>query len=164
MINGSNLTGVAATVSEELRQKSRKAIYKRDPEAWYADVMNGYWWSKQREIVWAFANPDKALTMTVVKSCNGIGKTRLAADLATWMVAVFDPLETSIITTAPIFKQIGTGLFRYINDNYNVALDNGFVLPGRFVADPALKPPRPNGGIDKDVIQAKRPADNNLIS
>lgn len=159
-----NLQGVASEVADELRQKSRKAIYKRDPEAWYADVMNGYWWSKQREIVWAFADPDKALTMTVVKSCNGVGKTRLAADLATWMVAVFDPLETSIITTAPIFKQIGTGLFRYINDNYNVALDNGFTLPGRFVADPALKLPRPNGGIDKDVIQAKRPADNNLIS
>lgn len=158
------LSGVASEVADELRLKSKKAIYKRDPEAWYADVMGGYWWSKQKEIVWSFADPDKALTMTVVKSCNGIGKTRLAADLATWMVAVFDPMETSIITTAPIFKQIGTGLFRYINDNYNVALENGFQLPGRFVADPALKISRLGGGIDKDVIQAKRPADSNLIS
>lgn len=164
MIGGFELSGVAAQVADELRQKSRKAIYQRDPEAWYADVMNGYWWSKQKEIVWSFADPEKNLTMTVVKSCNGIGKTRLAADLATWMVSVFDPMETSIITTAPIFKQIGTGLFRYINDNYNVALENGFIIPGRFVADPALKVSRAGGGIDKDVIQAKRPADNNLIS
>lgn len=164
MFGALNLTGIAGEVADELRQKSQKKIYRRDPEAWYADVMDGYWWSKQKEIVWAFADPNKNLTMTVVKSCNGVGKTRLAADLATWLVAVFDPLETSIITTAPIFKQIGTGLFRYINDNYNVALENGFVLPGRFVADPALKMPRPGGGIDKDVIQAKRPADSNLIS
>lgn len=159
-----NLSGVASEVVDEIRLRSKKAIYQRDPEAWYADVMNGYWWSKQKEIVWSFADPEKNLTMTVVKSCNGVGKTRLAADLATWLVAVFDPMETSIITTAPIFKQIGTGLFRYINDNYNVALENGFVLPGRFVADPALKIARLGGGIDKDVIQAKRPADNNLIS
>lgn len=158
------LSGIAAEVAQELQNRSRKAIYKRDPEAWYADVMNGYWWSKQKEVVWSFADPDKTLTMTVVKSCNGVGKTRLAADLATWLVAVFDPMETSIITTAPIFKQIGTGLFRYINDNYNVALENGVQLPGRFVADPALKIARLGGGIDKDVIQAKRPADSNLIS
>lgn len=163
-LEGFDLVGVAAEVAQELRQKSRKAIYQRDPEAWYADVMGGYWWSKQKEIVWSFADPEKSLTMTVVKSCNGVGKTRLAADLATWMVAVFDPMETSIIATAPIFKQIGTGLFRYINDNYNVALENGFQLPGRFVADPALKVARIGGGIDKDVIQSKRPADNNLIS
>ena len=158
------LSGVAAEVAEELQRRSRKAIYQRDPEAWYADVMNGYWWSKQKEVVWSFADPKKSLTMTVVKSCNGVGKTRLAADLATWMIAVFDPMETSIITTAPIYKQIGTGLFRYINDNYNVALTKGITLPGRFVADPALKIARLGGGIDKDIIQAKRPADSNLIS
>lgn len=164
MIGGFDLTGVASEVAEELRQKSRKKIYQRDPEAWYADVMDGYWWSKQKEIVWSFADPEKALTMTVVKSCNGVGKTRLAADLATWMVSVFDPLETTIITTAPIFSQIRTGLFRYIADNYGVALENGFKLPGRFVADPALKVARTEGGLDKDVIQSRRPADNNLIS
>lgn len=159
-----DLQGVASQVVDELRQKSRKAIYQRDPEAWYADVMNGYWWSKQKEIVWSFANPEKSLTMTVVKSCNGVGKTRLAGDLATWLVAAFDPMETSIITTAPIFSQIKTGLFRYIADNYGTAAANGITLPGRFVADPALKVPRLDGGLDKDVIQAKRPADSNLIS
>lgn len=148
----------------EVRAESQKKIYRRDPEAWYADVLDGRWWSKQREIVWAFADPTRSQTMTVVKSCNGVGKTRLAADLATWMVATVDPMELSIITTAPIFAQIGTGLFRYINDNYNAASLNGFTLPGRFVADPALKVSRDGGGNDKSVIQAKRPADNNLIS
>lgn len=158
------LTDITNLVIEEIREKSQKAIYKRDPEAWYADILNGYWWSKQKEVVWSYANPNKSQTMTIVKSSNGVGKTKLSADLITWNVATIDPAELSIITTAPIFNQIRTGLFRYINDNYNVAKVNGIILPGRFVADPALRVSRIEGGNDKDVIQAKRPADNNLIS
>lgn len=158
------LSQVAQEVIEELRNKSQKKIYKRDPEAWFADTLDGRWWSKQKEIAWSFADPSKAQTMTVVKSCNGIGKTAIAGDLATWLMAVNDPMELSIIATAPIFSQIGTGLFRYINDNYNAAKRAGFAIPGRFVADPAIKVERLDGGNDKAVMQAKRPADNNLIS
>lgn len=159
-----SLSLVVNEALEEIRKQSQKKIYRRDPEAWYADVLDGYWWSKQKEIAWSFADPSKTQTMTIVKSCNGIGKTAIAADLATWLVATVDPMELSVIATAPIFSQIGTGLFRYINDNYNKALSNGFLIPGRFVADPALKVERLGGGNDKSVIQAKRPADNNLIS
>ena len=159
-----NLSDIANEAIEEIRLKSQKAIYKRDPEAWYADILKGVWWSKQKEIVWSYANPNKAQTMTLVKSCNGIGKSRISADLITWNVATIDPAELSIITTAPIFNQIRTGLFRYINDNYNTAKASGILLPGRFVADPALRVARIEGGNDKDVVQAKRPADNNLIS
>lgn len=159
-----NLNGVVNEALEEIRKQSQKKIYQRDPEAWYADVLDGYWWSKQKEIAWSFADPAKSQTMTVVKSCNGVGKTRQAADLATWVVSVFDPMETTVITTAPIFSQIRTGLFRYIADNFGRAAARGFEIPGRFVADPALKVPRLDGVLDKDVIQAKRPADNNLIS
>lgn len=159
-----NLSSVAEEALQEIRAQSKKKIYQRDPEAWYADVLDGRWWSKQKEIAWSFADPAKPQTMTVVKSCNGIGKTAIAGDLATWLIAVNDPMELSIIATAPIFSQIGTGLFRYINDNYNKALTNGFLIPGRFVADPAIKIAREGGGNDKSVMQAKRPADNNLIS
>ncbi len=159
-----NLSQVVEEALQEVRNHSKKRIYKRDPEAWYADVLDGRWWSKQKEIAWSFADPQKSQTMTVVKSCNGIGKTAIAGDLATWLMAVNDPMELSIIATAPIFSQIGTGLFRYINDNYNAAKRAGFVIPGRFVADPAIKVPREDGGNDKAVMQAKRPADNNLIS
>ena len=159
-----NLSTVVNEALEEIRKESQKKIYRRDPEAWYADVLDGRWWSKQREIAWSFADPEKNQTMTVVKSCNGIGKTAIAGDLATWLIAVNDPMELSIIATAPIFSQIGTGLFRYITDNYNAAKSAGFLIPGRFVADPAIKVAREGGGNDKAVMQAKRPADNNLIS
>lgn len=159
-----NLTDLTNEALVRIRQESQKKIYRRDPEAWYADVLDGRWWSKQSEIAWSFADPEKPQTMTVVKSCNGIGKTAIAGDLATWLMATNDPMELSIIATAPIFSQIGTGLFRYINDNYNAAKQRGFLIPGRFVADPAVKVERLDGGNDKAVMQAKRPADNNLIS
>ena len=38
-----SLNLVAAEALEELRQKSKVALYQRDPEAWYADVLDGYW-------------------------------------------------------------------------------------------------------------------------
>lgn len=155
---------VATDALEELRQKSRKAIYQRDPDAWYADVLDGYWWSKQREVVWAFADPGKPSAQVVVKSCNGVGKTRLAADLTTWLVACFDPMDLTVIMTAPVFSQIRTGLFRYVADLYGKAKENHVILPGRITAEPTLKVARPGGGPDKDVVQAKRPADSNLIS
>ena len=159
-----SLNLVASEALEELRQKSRKALYQRDPEAWYADVLDGYWWSKQKEVVWAFADPGKPSSQVVVKSCNGVGKTRLAADLTTWLVACFDPMDLTVIMTAPVFSQIRTGLFRYVADLYGKAKENHVILPGRITAEPTLKVARPGGGPDKDVVQAKRPADSNLIS
>lgn len=158
------LTSVADEVLAELRQKSKLSLYKRDPEAWYWDVLGGTWWSKQKEIVHAVTNPDKPQTMTLVKSCNGVGKTKLAADIATYYLATHDPYETNIIATAPVFSQITTGLFRYVSENYSEAAARELKLPGRFVADPAIKVPRPDGGLDHSVMQGRRPADNNLIS
>lgn len=158
------LTGVAEEALSEIRRKSRAKVHKRDPVAWYWDVLGGKWWSKQEEIAWAVMNPDTPQSMVLVRSCNGIGKTKLAADIGTYYLATQDPFETSIIATAPVFSQITTGLFRYISENYSVARKKGFNLPGRFVADPAIKVPRAEGGLDHTLMQGRRPADNNLIS
>ena len=151
-------------VLEELREKSKSRIYRSDPEAWMADVLNKRWWSKQAEVAHMVVNPGRAQTMTAVKSCNGVGKTQIAGDLATWAVAVHDPLEVSVLLTAPIFGQIRANTFRYIADNYGVARENGFHLPGYMMSIPSLRVDRAGGGLPKDVIQAKRPADSNLIS
>lgn len=148
----------------EMRQKSRSRIYQTDPEAWLSDVVGKRWWSKQREIAASVVNPRKSQTQTIVKSCNGIGKTAIAGDLATWAVAVHDPFETSVLLTAPIFGQIRANTFRYIADNYTAAKARGLILPGRMTGDPSLRVDRLTGGLPKDVIQAKRPADSNLIS
>lgn len=152
------LLSLVPEVEQFLKERSRSRIHKTDPEAWYADVLGGRWWSKQREVAWSFADNN----MTLVKSCNGIGKSRVGGDLAAWTVAVNDPAETSVMFSAPIAKQIKTVLFRYLADNYGVAKARGFILPGRITQEPALKVEGEWG--TKEVVQAKRPADANLVS
>lgn len=159
-----SLKSVAELALAELRAKSKSRIYQTDPEAWLSDVIGKRWWSKQSEIAHAVVNPDKSHTQVIVKSCNGIGKTAIAGDLATWAVAVHDPMDTSVLLTAPIFAQIRANTFRYIADNYSAAQARNIILPGRMTGDPALRVDRLGGGLPKDVIQAKRPADSNLIS
>lgn len=149
---------------EELRGRSQRRVYRRDPEAWLADVVGKRWYSKQAEVASLVVDGEFPQTQTVVKSCNGAGKTNLAGDLATWAVAVHDPFEVSVLLSAPIFAQIRANTFRYIADNFGDAKARGFVLPGYMMSLPSLRVDRPGGGLPKDVIQAKRPADNNLIS
>lgn len=158
------LNDVTMEALVELRQKSKSKLYLRDPEAWYYDVLDGAWWSKQLEVIYDLTNTDEKQAHVVVKSCNGIGKSRLVSDVATWALATHDPRELSIIITAPIFQQIKNGIFRYISDNYGIAKERGFFIPGRQTAEPAIKIPNPVTGVDKDVVQARRPADSNLIS
>jgi len=154
---------IASLAFDELRQKSKNRTYVRDPEAWLHDVLGKAWWSKQSEIAALVTDPSVSHTYTLVKSCNGVGKSYIGGDLATWMVATHDPMETTVLLTAPVFKQIKTVVFRYIADNYSLATARKFVLPGHMVAEPGLKVARFDGGLDKDVIQAKRPSDNNLV-
>lgn len=90
--------------------------------------------------------------------------SHIGGDLATWQVAVHDPFETTVLLSAPVFKQIKTVTFRYIADNYSLATARKFILPGEMVAEPGLKVQRLDGGLAKDVIQAKRPSDNNLVA
>lgn len=155
---------IANLAMDELQQRSRKLIYRRDPEAWLHDVLGKAWWSKQQEIAFSVTDPSKDHTYTLVKSCNGVGKSHIGGDLATWQVATHDPMETTVLLSAPVFKQIKTVTFRYIADNYSLAAARKFILPGEMVAEPALKVQRVDGGLAKEVIQAKRPSDQNLIA
>lgn len=64
----------------QIQQRSKLALYQRDPEAWVNDVLGGRWWSKQREICEALLRDYKVL----VTSCNGVGKGgRLDDDILT---------------------------------------------------------------------------------
>lgn len=155
---------IATLALEEIRQKSRKRIYRTDPEAWLADVMGRRWWSKQAEIAHDVVGTGNGQTFTLVKSANGVGKTQLGADLMTWAVSAHDPLEVSVLATANVFTQISQNAFKYITDNYSTAIDLGNPLPGRIVSDPAVRLDRGVGLMPKDIIAGRRPADKNLLS
>jgi len=142
---------------EDLRLRSKKAIYQRDPEAWLWDILGKKWWSKQQEVGWSIVENE----FTIVKSSNGVGKSALAADVISWFVSVHDPRETTVLVTAPVREQIDTVMFRYLNDNYRIAAERGTPLIGEITRWPKWTVNELNG---RDIVLPKRPADQNLIS
>lgn len=153
----SYLTEIEGDVMAEWRDRSKLTLYQRDPEAWINDVLKKHWWSKQREIAQSFVDN----TFTLVKSCNGVGKTNLAGDLVTWFVSVFPPEETSVLLSAPVREQINVMMFKYLRENYQRAIQMGNPLIGEITRAPKWLVTEP---FDKDVVIPKRPADENLVS
>lgn len=153
----SYLTEIEGDVLSEWRERSRLTLYQTDPEAWLWDRLRRRWWSKQQEIAQSFV----VNTKTLVKSCNGVGKTKLAADLVCWFISVFPPEETRVLLSAPIREQINTNMFNYLRENYQAAklLDNPFI--GEITKAPLWIVGEP---FDKHIVIPKRPADENLTS
>lgn len=101
---------------QELSQKSRKALYQRDFEAWLSDVLAERMYQKMAEIshdVLFGANP-----RTLVKSANGTGKTHSAARWALWWITAWPKEESLAIITAPTLKQVHLGIFAYLKEAY----------------------------------------------
>lgn len=151
------LTTIESDVMSEWRARSKSVRYRTDPAAWVWDVLGKRWWSKQEEIAQSFADN----TFTIVKSCNGVGKTQLAGDLVTWFAVVFPPEETSVLLSAPVREQIDTMMFRYLRENYSLAAARNLPLPGQITKWPKWVVEQP---FRKDLVLPKRPADGNLIS
>jgi hypothetical protein len=151
------LSSLETAALQEWRQKSRISLYRVEPEAWLWDVLGQRWWSKQQEIAHSFVKNE----FTVVKSCNGVGKTKLVADLMTWFISVFPPEETSVLLSAPVREQIDLNMFRYFRENYQEALDRKNPLRGEITKWPKWTTDDP---YPIDLIMPKRPADQNLIS
>lgn len=144
-------------VLSEWRRRSRSVLYQTEPEAWLWDVLKKRWWSKQSEIAGSVVDH----VFTMVKSCNGVGKTQLGGDIVSWFASVFPPEETSILLTAPVREQIDTMMFRYLRENYQLAKDLGNPLLGHITKWPKWVVETP---FRKDLVLPKRPADQNLIS
>lgn len=142
---------------QEWQQKSKNKLYQTDPEAWLWDILGQRWWSAQQEIAHSFVNN----VFTLVKSCNGVGKTKLVADLMTWFISVFPPEETTVLLSAPVRGQIDINMFGYFRENYQEALNRKMPLRGEITRYPKWKTLEP---YPIDLILPKRPADQNLIS
>jgi len=145
------LDGVIA----DLRQRSKKSEYLKDPALWAEEVLGKKMWSKQREIAKSIVDN----THTAVVSCNGAGKSGLAGMIAVWWVATHEPEEVAVICSAPTYVQISRVLFREIQDNFKLADKNGFTLPGYITQSQEWK-------LDDGTVMAwgRRPADKDIIS
>lgn len=153
-----SLSSIVDLALEDLRERSKKRIYQRDPEAWVADVLGKRWYSKQHEM----AEDYLAFQRMAVKSANGCGKSAFVADISTWEVAVGDPAETLCIFSAPTLSQIEKVIFAYLKVNKGLADVRGFEIPGRISETLTWK-------IDTDqgsnlLAFGKRPSDKDIVS
>jgi hypothetical protein len=154
----SSLSDVVEGAIGDLRERSRKRLYKDDPQAWLSDVLGKRWYSKQDEIVQDFLRSPRI----AVKSANGCGKSAVVADLITWQVAVSDPAETLCIVSAPTLSQIEKVIFAYLKVNKGTAFGNGVDLPGRITETLAWKLDSEQGS--QFLVFGKRPSDRDIVS
>jgi hypothetical protein len=150
-------SNVVEEALEEMRRKSQKAIYKRDPEAWVSDVLGNRWWSKQAEIAHSYTNTSR----TAVKSANGTGKSLIVADLVCHWVSVHEPGEVIAIISAPTLTQIELVIFAYLKNNYGKATANGLGLPGRINESLQWKADSPSG--IQTLAIGRKPQDQDIV-
>jgi hypothetical protein len=153
-----SLNSIVDLALEDLKERSKKRIYQRDPEAWVADVLGKRWYSKQQELAEDYLTYQRM----AVKSANGCGKSAFVADISTWEIAIGDPAETLCIFSAPTLSQIEKVIFAYLKVNKGLADVRGFEIPGRISETLTWK-------IDTDqgsnlLAFGKRPSDKDIVS
>ena len=101
---------------------SEFADFRDDPSGFANQVLRADLWLKQREILEAVRDEPRV----AVRSCNGSGKTFLAAHAVLWWVLTRD--EGVAITTAPTGRQVEELLWREIRGAF---YRNEKTLPGK---------------------------------
>lgn len=158
MTNNPYIKSITPLVLQEWREKSKAAIYERDPEAWVADTLGKRWWSKQAEIGADYVANERI----AVKSANGTGKSYLVADLICHWVTVYPIDEALAIVSAPTLDQIERVIFSYLKDNYGAAAANGRPMRGWINEDLEWKYKSPAG--NQFLAFGKKPSDQNIVA
>jgi hypothetical protein len=108
----------------ELAASSYRRQYETlDPVTWARDRCGVHLWSKQREIAQSVVNNKR----TAVQSAHGIGKSFLAATLASFWVDTHPPGEVMVVTTAPSMDQVHAILWEEIRGLHDRAHLPGIV-------------------------------------
>lgn len=120
-------------------------LYPRAPSAdemcrFVAEVIGQKQWSKQIEITRSVADNRR----TLVRSCTGAGKTKVAADIA--LAWLFTGPYRCVVTTAPTMRQIKELLWKEIRKNVRAAELRGAPLGG------VLPPSAPEFRLDDDWL------------
>ena len=97
---------------EQLRtaKRERHRRYVNDPVGWVQDMAGGFVWSRPRSILEAIRDN----RLVAVRSCHGIGKSWTVARAVAWWVAIHDPSEVRVVTTAPTGDQVRAVLWQEI--------------------------------------------------
>lgn len=84
--------------------------YRSDPILWAEQRLQDTLWSKQQEIFRAVAEHRR----TLVQSCHEIGKSYIAALIASWWLDVHKAGDAFVVTSAPTAQQVKAILWREI--------------------------------------------------
>ena len=106
------LSRTDTTTEEPITEEDREA-WQNDPVGFVRDKLEAKPWEKQEEILEAV----RVHTRVAVRSCNGSGKTFIAAHAVLWWLMSFP--DSLVITTAPTEHQVRDVLWREIRRVYH---------------------------------------------
>lgn len=104
-----------------------------DPVWWIRAHLGSNLWKMQKQIAKSVRDNKR----TAVRSCHGIGKSKIAADIALWFTNAFS--DALVGTTAPTFRQVEKVLWKEINKSASRAPAQlpGKMLQTEYKIDPA---------------------------
>ena len=100
------------TTTEDLITEKDRSKWQKDPVEFARRELGADLWNKQEEILEAVRDN----TRVAVRSCNGSGKTFVAAHAVLWWLICFH--DSIVITTAPTEHQVRDVLWREIRRVY----------------------------------------------
>ncbi len=101
------------TATDKPIPEDQRTSWKKDPVKFVTDELGAEPWGKQKEILEAVRDH----TRVAVRSCNGSGKTYIAAHAVLWWLKCFP--DSLVITTAPTEHQVRDVLWREIRRVYH---------------------------------------------
>ena len=126
-----------------------------DPVGWLAERLDGFAWSKQREIMESVRDHRR----TAVHSAHDLGKSYIAASIASWWIDTHPVGQAFVASTAPTYKQVHSILWEEIRrarrKSAQLARERpgGRALPGRVTLDDVWKIG------EEEVGYGRKPAD-----
>lgn len=151
--------GITLLAMDSIRQRSKQAMYQRDPLAWMADVLGHHFYKKMAEIIETACLGD--ISRTIVKSSNGVSKSFSMADIICWWVSVYPPGDSLAIISAPSITQLEKVIFAYLKGNYATAMKRGTPLPGWIDEQLGWKYKGPAGNVN--LALGRRPPEGSDI-
>lgn len=155
-----NLIGVAEAAAGQFKTAQLRNLYRRDFQAWKADVLGYRTYKKMAGIF------DEALfgekTRTVIKSSNGTSKSHEVAAAVLWVGSVHEPGEAVSIVSAPSLTQVEKVIWKYMKSGKARAEQRGHALPGWLNESLEWKYATSEGNID--LAFGRKPAAGQEVS